>query len=125
MNAISSTNTSITSSSGRRSSIKNLDAGTSLVISANIKKAKSRRRGSIAHSIQLMDHSTTTSTRKEKQKVHACQLRAGGERKFLRCPRGPKIQLQSNLTLRNFLVTPKKFLKVKSSLFQTFNQSTI
>ena len=33
--------------------------------------------------------------------------------------------IQSNLTLRNFLVTTKKFLKVKSSLFQIFNQSTI
>ena len=33
--------------------------------------------------------------------------------------------VQSNLALRNFLVTTKKFLKVKSSLFQTFNQSTI
>ena len=33
--------------------------------------------------------------------------------------------IQSNLALRNFLVTAKKFLKVKSSLFQTFNQSTI
>ena len=33
--------------------------------------------------------------------------------------------VQSNLTLRNFLVTTKNFLKVKSSLFQTFNQSTI
>ena len=31
--------------------------------------------------------------------------------------------VQSNLALRNFLVTTKKFLKVKSSLFQTFNQS--
>ena len=46
MNAISSTTTSINSSSGRRSSIKNLDAGTSLMIAANIKKATSRRRGS-------------------------------------------------------------------------------
>ena len=35
------------------------------------------------------------------------------------------ITIQSNLALRNFLVTAKKFLKVKSSLFQTFNQSTI
>ena len=34
-------------------------------------------------------------------------------------------EIQSNLALRNFLVTTKKFLKVKSSLFQTFNQSTI
>ena len=32
---------------------------------------------------------------------------------------------KSNLALRNFLVNTKKFLKVKSSLFQTFNQSTI
>ena len=31
--------------------------------------------------------------------------------------------IQSNLALRNFLVTTKKFLQVKSSLFQTFNQS--
>ena len=46
MNAISSTTTAITSNSGRRSSIKNLDAGTSLMIAANIKKAASRRRGS-------------------------------------------------------------------------------
>ena len=35
------------------------------------------------------------------------------------------IIIQSNLALRNFLVTTKKFLKVKTSLFQTFNQSTI
>ena len=33
--------------------------------------------------------------------------------------------VQSNLALRNFLVITKQFLKVKSSLFQTFNQSTI
>ena len=46
MNAISSTTTPIPSSSGRRSSIKNLDVGTSLMIAANIKKAASRRRGS-------------------------------------------------------------------------------
>ena len=43
---IPSTTTAITSNSGRRSSIKNLDAGTSLMIAANIKKAASRRRGS-------------------------------------------------------------------------------
>ena len=43
---LSSTTTEITSSSGRRSSIKNLDAGTSLMIAANIKKAANRRRGS-------------------------------------------------------------------------------
>ena len=36
-----------------------------------------------------------------------------------------ELLLQSNLALRNFLVTTKKFLKVKSSLFQTFNQSSI
>ena len=35
------------------------------------------------------------------------------------------IKLQSNLALRNFFVTTKKFLQVKSSLFQTFNQSTM
>ena len=46
MNSISSTITAINSSSGQRSSIKNLDAGTSLMIAANIKKATSRRRGS-------------------------------------------------------------------------------
>ena len=34
-------------------------------------------------------------------------------------------KVQSNLALRNCLVTTKKFLKVKSSLFQTFTQSTI
>ena len=32
-----------------------------------------------------------------------------------------ELQLQSNLALRNFLVTTKKFLKFKSSLFQTFS----
>ena len=36
-----------------------------------------------------------------------------------------KMVVQSNLALRNFLVTTKKFLKVKSSLFQIFNQSCI
>ena len=43
----------------------------------------------------------------------------------LYCQSKIRIKVQSNLALRNFLVTTKKFLKVKSSLFQTFNQSTI
>ena len=36
-----------------------------------------------------------------------------------------KYEIQSTLTLRNFLVTTKKFLKVKSALNQIFNQTTI
>ena len=37
----------------------------------------------------------------------------------------PYPEVQSKMVLRNFLVTTKKFLKVKSSLFQKFNQSII
>ena len=36
-----------------------------------------------------------------------------------------KLQVQSNLAIRNFLVTLKLFLNAKSSLLQTLNQSTI
>ena len=37
----------------------------------------------------------------------------------------PQLQVKSNLTIRNFLVTLKLFLNAKSSLLQTLNQSTI
>ena len=77
MNAISST----TSNSGRRSSIKNIDAGTSLMIAANIKKVSSRRRGSNCSSNAgkgpFNNYVDKKRGRVGQQKVHACPLRAG------------------------------------------------